>query len=50
MPATSERQRRLFAAALAIKRGKAKPKGQAAKLAGTIGAKTLREFAVKKAK
>jgi len=44
-PAKSEAQRKLFGAALSMKRGKAKATGQAGRLAKTLGETTLREFA-----
>lgn len=47
MPAKSAKQRRMFGAALAMKRGEASPKGGAGKLARTMGEKTLRDFAKK---
>lgn len=47
MPAQSEKQRKLFGAALAIKRGETKPAGQAAKIAGSVSEKKIEEFARK---
>ena len=46
MPAKSEKQRRAFAAALAVKRGKAKAKkgSTSAKLAKSMSAKQLKHF------
>lgn len=44
MPATSENQRKLFCAALAIKQGKAEPTGGAAKLARENSEETLRDY------
>ena len=45
--ATSEKQRRLMGAALSMKRGQAKPKGGAAKLAKSMSEEDLRDFAKK---
>jgi len=50
MPAVSEKQRKLFAMALAMKKGKLAKSysSSAAKLAKTLSQKKLRDFAKKK--
>lgn len=45
MPSTSAAQQRLFGAALAIKRGKGKPKGAAGRIAKTVGERAIIDFA-----
>lgn len=48
MPATSEKQRRLFGAALSVKRRRSKGFQKARKLASQLSEGQLREFAAKK--
>lgn len=49
LPSVSDKQRRLFGAALAMKRGQEKPFGQAGKIASKVSESSIRDFARKNA-